>query len=141
MKDYLVEFTDNGARIIKDPDSIEKKKNNENVLLNPVIPNKVSPSKWVKNGDKIGFKMNDGEIRSPFDATRHENKSVRDALEKLEKDIKEIKSDAFNTEMLAKGSMALVYQMSKTIKRLKIVGSAYVILQAALIVYYLTMGV
>lgn len=54
--DYLVEFSDIGARIIKDPNLIEQKLNQENVLLNPDISHLVgiSPSFWVKENDKVG---------------------------------------------------------------------------------------
>lgn len=53
--DYLVEFLDIGARIIKDPSLIEAKKGQENVLLNPDISHLkgVSPSFWVKDGETI----------------------------------------------------------------------------------------
>lgn len=53
--DYLVEFLDIGARVIKDPSLIEAKKGQENVLLNPEIAHLkgVSPSFWVREGDTI----------------------------------------------------------------------------------------
>ena len=54
--DYLVEFLESGARIIKDPLLIEKKKDLPNVMLNPDVSHLkgVSPSFWVKEGDTIG---------------------------------------------------------------------------------------
>lgn len=54
--DYLVEFFDIGARVIKDPSLIEAKKGQGNVLLNPDISHLrgISPSFWVRDGDKIG---------------------------------------------------------------------------------------
>lgn len=54
--DFLVEFLDVGAKIIKDPTIIEAKKNNDNVILNPDISHLIgiSPSFWVKDGDKVG---------------------------------------------------------------------------------------
>lgn len=55
MKNYLVEFTEKGARIYKDPVIIEQKKNNPNVLLNPELPKGVSPSFWIKDGNYIGI--------------------------------------------------------------------------------------
>lgn len=53
--DYLVEFLDIGARVIKDPSLIEAKKGQANVLLNPDISHLkgVSPSFWVRNGETI----------------------------------------------------------------------------------------
>ena len=55
--DFLVEFLDIGAKLIKDPKTIEEKKGQSNVLLNPDIKHLkgISPSFWVKDGDKIGY--------------------------------------------------------------------------------------
>lgn len=55
--DFIVEFLESGgARIIKDPLLISKKKHLPNVLLNPDIAHLkgVSPSFWVREGDTIG---------------------------------------------------------------------------------------
>lgn len=54
--DYLVEFLEVGARVIKDPLLIEKKKDLPNVLLNPDLSHLrgVSPSFWVKDGAVVG---------------------------------------------------------------------------------------
>jgi len=54
--DFLVEFLESGARIIKDPLLISKKKHLPNVLLSPDISHLkgVSPSFWVREGDTIG---------------------------------------------------------------------------------------
>jgi hypothetical protein len=54
-KEILVVFTENGARIEKDPAYISEHKNDENVLYNPILPHGVPPSFWIKDGDKIGF--------------------------------------------------------------------------------------
>lgn len=54
--DYLVEFLESGgARIIKDPLLIERKKDSSNVLLNPDIRHLrgISPSFWIKEGETI----------------------------------------------------------------------------------------
>lgn len=53
--DFLVEFLETGARIIKDPLLIERKKDLPNVLLNPTISHLkgISPSFWIKNGNVI----------------------------------------------------------------------------------------
>jgi hypothetical protein len=54
--DILVEFLEgSGARIIKDPYLIAQKIDLPNVLLNPEIKhlNGISPSFWIKNGQKI----------------------------------------------------------------------------------------
>lgn len=54
--DYLVEFLEQGgARIIKDPMLIDRKKELPNVLLNPDVRHLrgVSPSFWVRKGDEI----------------------------------------------------------------------------------------
>jgi hypothetical protein len=55
MMDYLVEFLEVGARVIKDPSLIEAKLNQDNVLLNPEIKHLagISPSFWVREGDTI----------------------------------------------------------------------------------------
>lgn len=55
--DYLVEFLESGgARIIKDPLLVSKKKHLPNVLLSPDISHLkgVSPSFWIKDGESIG---------------------------------------------------------------------------------------
>jgi D-ribose pyranose/furanose isomerase RbsD len=53
MKDLLVEFTDNGAILHKDPAVIEEKKGLPYCFINPDLSNviKVSPSYWVYNSD------------------------------------------------------------------------------------------
>lgn len=54
--DYLVEFLEQGgARIIKDPMLIDRKKDLPNVLLNPDVRHLrgVSPSFWVRKGNEI----------------------------------------------------------------------------------------
>ena len=64
--DYLVEFLESGgARIIKDPLLVEKKKDLPNVLLSPDISHLrgVSPSFWVKEGDTIGTKRPDETLK------------------------------------------------------------------------------
>ena len=53
MKNYLVEFTESGARIHKDPSVIETKKHQDNVLLNPKLPVGVSPAFWKKQENEI----------------------------------------------------------------------------------------
>lgn len=69
--DYLVEFLESGARIIKDPLLIEKKKGLPNVLLNPDLTHLkgVSPSFWVKEGSTIG--------------TLHPNESLQMVMDSL----------------------------------------------------------
>jgi hypothetical protein len=56
--DYLVEFIDSGARVIKDPNLVEKKRNLPNVLVNPKISHLrgISPSFWIKDGEGISVK-------------------------------------------------------------------------------------
>lgn len=56
MKDYLVEFSSAGGRIIKDQNEIKLKKDLPNVLLNPKIPRLVPPHLWFKAEDRIGIK-------------------------------------------------------------------------------------
>lgn len=69
--DYLVEFLESGARIIKDPLLIEKKKGLPNVVFNPDLTHLkgVSPSFWVKEGDTIG--------------TLHPNESLKQVINSL----------------------------------------------------------
>jgi len=53
-KDRLVIFTENGARIIKDPTIIAELKYSNNTLLNPKdLPKNKSPSFWKKNGGNV----------------------------------------------------------------------------------------
>lgn len=56
--DYLVEFLEEGARLIKDPVLIEKKKNLPNILLNPNIKHLkgISPSFWYREGDRVRYR-------------------------------------------------------------------------------------
>lgn len=61
MKEYLVIFTENGARIEKDPTYISEHKNDINVLLNPELPHGVAPQYWRKVVDKIVI-----DSKSPF---------------------------------------------------------------------------
>jgi len=69
--DYLVEFLESGARIIKDPLLVQKKKDLPNVILNPDLSHLkgVSPSFWVKEGDTIG--------------TLHTNESMKQVMDSL----------------------------------------------------------
>lgn len=69
--DYLVEFLESGARIIKDPLLVQKKKDLPNVLLNPDLTHLkgVSPSFWVQEGDTIG--------------TLHPNESLKQVMDSL----------------------------------------------------------
>jgi hypothetical protein len=56
--DYLVEFLDTGARVIKDPHLVDKKRHLPNVLLNPKISHLrgISPSFWMRDGEGISVK-------------------------------------------------------------------------------------
>jgi hypothetical protein len=69
--DYLVEFLESGARIIKDPLLVQKKKDLPNVIMNPDLSHLkgVSPSFWVKEGDTIG--------------TLHPNESMKQIIDSL----------------------------------------------------------
>jgi hypothetical protein len=69
--DYLVEFLDSGARIIKDPILVQKKKDLPNVILNPDLTHLkgISPSFWVQEGDTIG--------------TLHPNESLKQVMDSL----------------------------------------------------------
>lgn len=52
-KDFVVVFSDSGARILKGirPDEWRHEKN---ALINPVRPLGVAPHLWVKKGEKVG---------------------------------------------------------------------------------------
>jgi hypothetical protein len=69
--DFLVEFLESGARIIKDPILVEKKKDSPNVILNPDLSHLkgISPSFWVKEGNTIG--------------TLHPNESLKQVMDSL----------------------------------------------------------
>ncbi len=61
-KQRLIVFTENGARIIKDPKMIEELKNSKGAILNPEeLPTKGSPSFW-KNVDGDIELCKDSEI-------------------------------------------------------------------------------
>jgi len=51
-KDFLVFFGELGARIFKDPEIIKKYKDHPNALLNPEVPEGVSPAYWVLTEDR-----------------------------------------------------------------------------------------
>lgn len=53
--EILIEFTNSGARIIRDPNIISIKKQQDNVLLNPDTSHLsgISPSFWKKDGKAI----------------------------------------------------------------------------------------
>lgn len=53
MKNFIVIFTSEGAKISKDPEVIEKYKDKENILINPKIPDGEPPHLWIKDGDEI----------------------------------------------------------------------------------------
>lgn len=59
-KNYLVIFTEYGARVEKDPATIEKFKNGSNVLYNPELPHGVPIEFWIKDKNKIGIKFGCG---------------------------------------------------------------------------------
>lgn len=64
MKQYIVEFAQNGARIHKDPKVIAVKRKQENVLLNPTLPKSVNPKYWFKDGGKIGIQRDQKIIKA-----------------------------------------------------------------------------
>lgn len=111
MKDILVEFTDYGAKVHKDPSVIAEKKGLSHCLFNPDLSkvSGVSPSYWVCNKDGeilpasleeqkrrdeyhqskppenvLSLKQTLDEIREEIDASVVENKDC------LEKQIKEL---------------------------------------------------
>jgi hypothetical protein len=60
MKHYLVIFTkNNGAKIIKDPEYVSMHRDDPDALFNPELPKGISPSLWVKDGNKISVKESD----------------------------------------------------------------------------------
>jgi hypothetical protein len=64
--DFLVEFLESGgARIIKDPLLVEKKKDLPNVLLSPDISHLrgISPSFWIREENTIGSKRPDESLK------------------------------------------------------------------------------
>lgn len=74
---YLVEFEQHGARIIKDPQEIEAKKDQDNVLISPDLGHLrgVSPSFWVKKGSCIEI-ASDLERESILDANAERVKEI-----------------------------------------------------------------
>jgi hypothetical protein len=83
MKNYLVIFTENnGARVEKRPDFIELHRNDSNVLLNPELPKGVSPTHWIKVGDKIGVCEN--TVNSPRPASKY----IDERIVRLKKQVK-----------------------------------------------------
>lgn len=105
--DFLVEFSEHGARIIKDPSLIESKKSQPNVLINPEISHLagISPSFWVKDGDKVGHMgINEskeavfsGKIFAPaFDDKIYIPEPIVTNMVKIEKTL--LENDAKHTE-------------------------------------------
>lgn len=94
--DFLVEFLDIGARLIKDPKMIEEKKGQDNVLLNPDIGHLkgISPSFWVKDGNSIAHQdsakskeiaFNMSFTRKEVDATVFVPEQISQNMIRLEK--------------------------------------------------------
>lgn len=81
---YIVEFTENGAKIYKDPIIIEQKKNQDNVLLNPELPIGVSPSFWKKDNDNIAIISFD-DAKNVLKITKTNNLKANIIKSKLEK--------------------------------------------------------
>jgi hypothetical protein len=53
MKDFIVVFHPNGARIYKGPEAIAFYQDDPNALLNPKIPDGVPPHLWALEDGKI----------------------------------------------------------------------------------------
>ena len=52
-KNYLVVFSESGARVMKDPHYIKEHKNDKNVLYNPILPHGVPLEYWRQGKNKI----------------------------------------------------------------------------------------
>lgn len=77
MKDFLVIFLESGgARVEKHPEYIKLHKNDSNVLLNPELPEGISPSKWIKIGDSIGI-LDDHQSHHNIHNKFHDERIVR----------------------------------------------------------------
>jgi hypothetical protein len=85
MKDFIVIFSETGARIVKDPKFIKEHKNDSNVLFNPKIPAKTFPHSWFKDGNKIGIKKN---IIHDIDLTPVHESFAQESLIKLKRKFK-----------------------------------------------------
>jgi hypothetical protein len=80
MNDYLVIFSENGARVIKDPIYVKEHKKDPEVLLNPILPHGVPLEYWKKSGNKIGIKINSPYrpvVLDPVDILRKKNKYLK----------------------------------------------------------------
>lgn len=102
-KEILVVFNkEGGARIEKDSEYISLHKDDENVLLNPEIPEGSSPSHWVKNGDKI-------EVNTPIQPPKFYKYSQKDEkIQKLEKSLeKQQRKNKINKYIITILSIAL----------------------------------
>lgn len=75
MKDFIVIFSENGAKIVKDPETIKKRKNDNNVLFNPTIPKSIPPHQWVKDGDEIKVKTEGKDTKYSISKKFLKNKS------------------------------------------------------------------
>jgi len=80
MKDFIVIFSETGARIVKDPQFIKEHKNDSNVLFNPKIPPKAVLHSWFKDGNKIGIKE---EVIHDIDLTPVHESFTQESLTKL----------------------------------------------------------
>jgi rRNA maturation protein Rpf1 len=85
---YLVEFTDKGARVIKDLSQIEEKKGQPNTLLDPDLSHvrNISPSFWVKVGELVE--------PMPIEERKAQYERIHSGLEQEEKEaLPEFSSD------------------------------------------------
>lgn len=105
-KDFLVVFNDGGTRIEKDPSYIALHKNDENVLLNPEIPEGSSPSDWIKNGNKIDVNINS----QPEKFWRYSKKD--DIIQNLEMNLKDANNTIKNLQKNIKNKKYIIITLS-----------------------------
>lgn len=94
--DFLVEFTGEiGARIIKDPNIFQKKKDQDNVLINPDIGHLkgISPSFWVKKEHLIDSVSPEDAYKIVFESENEKGSITPERLISFDKKFNEIKAE------------------------------------------------
>lgn len=94
--DFLVEFSESGgARVIKDPVLVEKKRDQANVLVNPDLSHLkgISPSFWIRNNDQIEAISPELAHKMVFESEDEKGSLTPQKLVSFEAKLKEVKTE------------------------------------------------
>lgn len=116
--DFLVEFTGEvGARIIKDPNIFQKKKDQDNVLINPDIGHLkgISPSFWVRKEHLIDSLSPEDAYKIVFESENEKGVITPERLISFDKKFNELKMhfDAKRDEDIHNMLKALKHQKTQ----------------------------